>query len=347
MPTVLAVDGNSVAHRAYHAIVRDEPEGDHWLTGGVVRMLATAWTQGPYDGVVIGFDGPDNRRRQLFEGYKANRPDKDPELVEQLARLPDHLDACGFTVSKHDGIEADDVLAAAAEACSARGWHCDVLSSDRDLMALVSDLVRVLRPRATMSDLKAYGPAAVEAEFGVRPDQYTDYAALRGDPSDGLPGVRGVGKKTARRLLRDHGDVPGIYRSLSHVTPRVEALLRDGREIVERNLLLMAPLPNVEVDVDGAVERGVDPDRVVEALTPLGLGRSAGIFRHAVTRPPLPPMPPPPVDVADTPPPPAAAPGGSGSDPIDDHAPTEADPDLVITLRDEPLPEHTEQPSLF
>ena len=335
--TVLAVDGNSIAHRAYHAIRRDDPDGDAWLTGGFVRMLATAWIEGPYDGIVIGFDGPDNRRRELFAGYKANRPDKDPELIGQLNELPGHLAACGFGVAQHDGIEADDILAATADACSARGWRCDVLSSDRDLVAVVSESVRLLRPRATMSDLKAYDPEAVMGEFGVRPDQYTDYAALRGDTSDGLPGVHGVGPKTARRLLRDYGDVPGIYEALCNLPPRVEAMMREGREVVERNLMLMAPLPNVEVDVDGAVASGIDLDRVEAALLPLGLGRAVGIFSHAVNRPPLPPMPPPPVDAPPTTTPSAPAHIAEGTDATR----------VVITLMDEPLPADTEQPSLF
>lgn len=291
--TILAVDGNSLAHRAYHAIVRDDPDGADWVTGGLVRMLATAWSQGPYDGVVIGFDGPANRRRELFEGYKADRPDKDPELIRQLGRLPGHLTACGFTVVIEEGVEADDVLAAAADSCRDLGWRCDVLSSDRDLVAVVADEVRLLRPRATMSDLKVYDPDAVLAEFGILPQQYTDFAALRGDTSDGLPGVHGIGPKTAARLLRDHGDIPSIYQALAHLPPRVEALLRAGREVVERNLLLMAPLPNVSVDVASAA-RGVDLDAVDDALVPLGLGRAAGILRNAVGRPPLPPMPPPP-----------------------------------------------------
>lgn len=338
MTTILAVDGNSIAHRAYHAIRRDDPEGDHWLTGGFVRMLATAWAEGPYDGVVIGFDGPNNRRRDLYDGYKANRPDKDALLVEQLGRLPRHLASCGFTVVQQDGVEADDVLAATAEECVARGWSCDVLSSDRDLVSVVCATVRLLRPRATMSDLKAYGPSEVMAEFGVRPDQYTDYAALRGDPSDGLPGVNGIGPKTARRLLRDYDDVPGIYRSLPHLPPRVEAMLRDGREVVERNLLLMAPLPNLEVDVEAAAAAGIDTGRLESALLPLGLGRAVGIFSAALSRPPLPPMPPPP----DEPSGPDVAPPKTRDEPS---APS-VDERIVVTIPDS-APTASEQPSLF
>ncbi len=298
MPHLLAVDGNSLAHRAFHALKHDEPEGA-FVTRGVVRMLASAWVEGPFHAAVVAFDSPDNRRKELYPEYKAHRPDKDPELPAQLDLLREHLDACGFVVVEEPGVEADDLLAATADACQARGWRCSVLSSDRDLLALVSETTTLLRPRQSMSDLRCYDPAAVQREYGVRPDQYTDLAALRGDPSDGLTGVKGVGPKIAARLLRDYDDVPGIYANLLNCQPRIEAALRASRRDVERNLLLMAPLPNLVVDVAGAVDAGVDLDRVDATLVALGMGEAAGRFRYAVERPPLPPMPPPPVDEPD------------------------------------------------
>lgn len=295
MPTVLAVDGNSLAHRAFHALVREEPEGA-FVTRGVVRMLASAWIEGPYDAIVVAFDSKENRRKDLYPEYKANRPEKDPELPRQLDQLRENLAGCGFVVVEEHGVEADDLLAATAEGCSTRGWRCDVLSSDRDLLALVDDHVRLLRPRQSMSDLRCYDPARVKADYGVRPDQYTDLAALRGDPSDGLSGVKGVGPKTAARLLRDYDHVPGIYANLINVQPKLEAALRAAREDVERNLLLMAPLPNLEVDLDRILSAGIDLDRLDSTLVGLGMGEAAGRFRYAVERPPLPPMPPPPLE---------------------------------------------------
>ena len=303
MPTLLAVDGNSLAHRAYHALVDDETTGD-WVTGGVVTMLASAWRQsgwaGGYDGVVVAFDSPYNRRKEQYAGYKAHRPDKDPELHQQLDACRTHLAACGLTVAEHHGAEADDLLAAAADACVARGWRCDVLSSDRDLVALVGDGVRLLRPRRTMADLAICDEAAVQDEFGVAPWQYTDLAALRGDPSDGLDGVHGIGPKTAARLLRDYDDVPGIYAALSNLPTHWERVLRAGRANVERNLLLMAPIPGLDVDVAGACERGIDLARVEEVLTAAGVAQAADRLRFAVQRPALPPMPPPPAQEAPT-----------------------------------------------
>jgi len=292
---VLAVDGNSLAHRAYHAMVDGDDAVGHFVTAGIVAMLGSVWGAGPYDGIVMAFDHQHNQRREDWPVYKADRS-TDPRLREHLQAAPDHMEACGFRVEITHGAEADDLLAATADDCTARGWRCTILSGDRDLTALVSDTVTLLRPRATMSDLRVYDPAAVRREYGVAPDQYTDLAALRGDPSDGLPGVHGIGAKTAARLLRDHGSLAAIYANLVHLPPKVEAALRAGREIAERNRLLMSPLPNLVVNVDAAVTSGVDLDRIEAALAALDIPGAGARFRWAVERPSPPPRPPLPDD---------------------------------------------------
>ncbi|MDX1509989.1 MAG: 5'-3' exonuclease H3TH domain-containing protein [Nitriliruptorales bacterium] len=293
MTAVLAVDGNSLAHRAFHACEPDERQGA-FVVGAVVRMVATAWDHGPFDAVIFGFDDSDNRRKELDADYKAHRPDHDPLLDEQLAVLPEQLAACGFTVVVHPGAEADDVMAAVATDCERAGWDCAILSSDRDLLALVSDRVRLLRPQGTFANLLVYEPGDVEAEFGVAPLQYTELAALRGDPSDGLTGVHGIGPKTAARLIRRYGSAMRLYDALHLQTPKIEAALRAGRDVVERNLLLMAPLADVTVDVEAALRAAPTPDDVDAGLLPLDQGWAAGRFRHVVTRGPREPSAPPP-----------------------------------------------------
>jgi hypothetical protein len=175
-----------------------------------------------------------------------------------------------------------------------RGWRCDLLSSDRDLTALVGPTTRLLRPRATMADLVVEDEARVRATYGIEPHQYTDLAAMRGDPSDGLDGVRGHRPQDRRAAAARPRQRPRLYEVLHDLPPRVEAALRAGREQVERNLLLMAPLPNLPVDVDAAVRAGVDLDRLERTLEPARPGRRrptpAG---NAVEAPPPPPAPPP------------------------------------------------------
>jgi 5'-3' exonuclease len=299
-PRVLAVDGNSLGHRAYHSS-RDADIGDDEVavtTGAIVSMLATAWRYGPYDALIIGFDSPDNRRKQAFPEYKAGRPPTPPALTDALDLARGHLDACGLMVVEHHGAEADDVLAAVTDACEARDWRCDLLSSDRDLTALVGPLTRLLRPRSRFADLEVEDVEQVRRRYGIDPAQYVDLAALRGDPSDGLRGATGIGPKIAARLLRDHGSVPALYGMLHDLPPKVEASLREARERVERNLELMAPIPHLPVDVDAALARGFDVERIEAVLDGLGVGVAARRFTRAVTEPPppLPPMPPPPDD---------------------------------------------------
>ena len=111
-PVLLAVDGNSLGHRGYHSSKQDEPDGRPLATGAVLSMLASAWVHGPYDGVVIGFDSPTNRRKQDHPEYKSTRPPTPPELTAALELLREHLRSCGFLVAEHRGAEADDVMAA-------------------------------------------------------------------------------------------------------------------------------------------------------------------------------------------------------------------------------------------
>jgi len=340
--TLLAVDGNSLGHRAFHG-VRGEPAGrggSRQVTGVVVSMLASVWLHGPYDTVAVAFDHPDNRRRELDPDYKANRPETDPALRAALDRLREDLWACGFAVLEHDGAEADDVLAALADGCQERGWRCDLLSSDRDLIALVGGGTRLLRPRATFSDLVVEDEAAVREAYGIDPWQYTELAALRGDPSDGLDGAEGIGPRLAARLLRDHGSIAAIYACLSDLPMRLETSLRRAREQVERNLMLMAPLPNLAVDLEAVLAHGVDPERVRSQLADLDLEPAARRFVRAATSPPPAPVPPPP----DEPPPPDdPRTDGGGLPPT---APT-SDRFAQGTAAPAPGPLHGEQPSLF
>ncbi len=294
---VLAVDGNSLGHRAYHS-VQDAPSGDDrpLVTGALISMLASAWIHGPYDAVLIGFDHPVNRRKEFAPEYKANRPPTPPPLTAALQVLREHLRTCGFHVVEHEGAEADDVLAATGDACTRLGWRCDLLSSDRDLTALVGPGVRLLRPRARFADLVVEDEALVRATYGVDPAGYVELAALRGDDSDGLQGARGIGTKTAARLVREHGSVAALYEALSDLPPRIEASLREARARVERNLLLMAPVPHLDVGVEELTGAVVDADRVTDTLEPLGLGDAARRFARALAAPPPPPRAPHPAD---------------------------------------------------
>jgi 5'-3' exonuclease len=280
---LLAVDGSSIAHRAWHS-TRDDP-GDDDLTAVVAAMasmLASTWRHGPYDVALVALDHPVNRRRELFPAYKAQRSPTDPALRVVLDALPAALRAAGVPIRVREGAEADDLLAAAADDGARRGWRTDLLSSDRDLTALVGPRVRLLRPRRRFADLAVEDEAAVEAEHGVPARRYRDLAALRGDPSDGLEGAPGIGPATAARLLREFGDVPTLYRALADLPPRTAASLRRGREAVERNLLLMAPLPHLDAELEAAVAAGPPLVGLVADLEARGADGAASRLRRAL-----------------------------------------------------------------
>lgn len=273
---VLAVDGNSMAHRAWHAIRDGDDAVGAFVLGGIVTLVASVWHHGPFDGVLIALDDEVNQRKETHPTYKADRS-TDPDLRERLRALPDHLAAAGIATACEPGAEADDLLAATARAATRRGWRTSILSGDRDLLPLVDDHVRLLRPRATMSDLVAYDVATVRAEYGVDPRSYRHLAALRGDPSDGLPGVPGIGAKTAARLLAEHGDLDALYANLCYLPPRAERALRQGRVVAYDNLAVMSPL-DVPVDLDTVGP--LDVARTRQALDALGQGRAARRLAH-------------------------------------------------------------------
>ena len=210
-PVLLAVDGDGLLHRAFHGI-GDSSELDAagrpvGALRGLVTFVAAAAARLRPDAVLVGFDSRvDPLRKALFPGYKGHRPPRSPELDDQLDAAPELLGAAGIAVARVPGYEGDDVLASAARLAGAAGWQCVVLTRDRDLFALLDDSTSVLRLMGDgIEGAQLLDSAALRTGYGVGPDQYRDYAALRGDTSDNLPGVRGIGSKTAARLLQAFG----------------------------------------------------------------------------------------------------------------------------------------------
>ena len=318
MRHLLAVDGSSLAHRAWHSTRSDEDgERDGAVTAAFASMLATTWEHGPYAAVMIAFDHPVNHRRRDFPEYKVQRTATPDALRSALDRTHDHLTQAGFAVRREEGVEADDLLAAASDGARSRTWVCDLLSSDRDMLALVGGTVRLLRPRQRFTDLAIEDEEAVRATYGVDPQHYIDLAALRGDVSDGLTGAPGIGPARAARLVRDHGSVADIYRALPDLPPALARSLREGRDDVERNLLLMSPIPHLDVDLDDVAARGAPLAALAQLVDELGFTGAARRVRRvadglagrpgrdpaqATSRAPgaaaesMPPMPPPPDD---------------------------------------------------
>jgi DNA polymerase-1 len=207
---LLVVDGDSFAHRAFHALPKnilrrgDKPAG---AILGFANMLLRLYQAEQPRAVLVGWDTlyAPTYRHKAFRAYQSGRQ-FDDALVEQLDALPDFVAACGFINAKARGYEADDFLAAAVAAEERRGGTVLVASGDRDTFQLASAATTILYP-VRAGEMARIGPAGVRARYGVDPEQVPDFIALRGDPSDKLPGAPGVGAIGAASLLRTHGSL--------------------------------------------------------------------------------------------------------------------------------------------
>jgi DNA polymerase-1 len=208
---LLVVDGDSFAHRAYHAlpksIRRAEGRPGNALVG-FANMLLRLWEAEQPRAALVGWDTLEvpTYRHVAFAAYQSGR-EFDAELLEQLGMLPELVAALGFAPAKAPGYEADDFLAAAVAEEERRGGRAVVASGDRDSFQLASERTTVLFPTRGVSQIDRIGPAEVRERYGVEPAQVPDFIALRGDPSDRLPGARGVGAKRAAELLGQYGSL--------------------------------------------------------------------------------------------------------------------------------------------
>jgi DNA polymerase I len=202
LSTLLVMDGDSFAHRAYHGLPKSIRMN---AVVGFTNMLMRLWEVEQPGSVFVGWDTltVPTYRHEAFAAYQSGRVFED-SILEQLELLPDVVRACGFVAAKAPGYEADDFLAAAATA-----WKGPALvaTSDRDAFQLVSDRVTVLQPTRGVSEVARIGPAEVRERYGIEPAQVPDLIALRGDPSDKLPGARGIGPKKAADILNEFGSL--------------------------------------------------------------------------------------------------------------------------------------------
>jgi DNA polymerase-1 len=243
---LLVIDGDSLAHRAYHALPKTIRRAGGRPSGAIVgftNFLLRLWDDEQPRAILVGWDTLEvpTYRHEALTGYQGGR-EFDDDLLEQLALLPELVDAFGFACAKAPGYEADDFLAAAAAAEEKRRGTVVVATSDRDSFQLASAKTTILQPVRGVSELTRIGPAEVRERYGVEPAQVVDFIALRGDPSDRIPGAPGVGPKKAADLLRQYGSL--------------DAALADGRFSAQEEELRLyrriasldasAPLPPLE-----------------------------------------------------------------------------------------------------
>jgi DNA polymerase-1 len=246
MRPLLVIDGDSLAHRAYHALPKSMRRAEGKPSNALVgfsNFLLRLWQAESPRAVVVGWDTLEvpTYRHELFAGYQGGR-EFDAELLEQLDLLPEVVRSFGFAAAKGAGYEADDFLAAAVRDEESRGGDALVVTSDRDSFQLASESTTILQPTRGVSELARIGPADVRERYGVDPAQVPDFIALRGDPSDKIPGARGVGPKTAATLLGEYGTLEAMLEA-----GRFEAQAEELR-LYRRMATLdaSAPLPPLE-----------------------------------------------------------------------------------------------------
>jgi 5'-3' exonuclease len=274
-PTLLALDGNSLFHRAYHGYAHTNLTNAAgqpvYAIHGFLALLNGVLEIAGADAVVIAFDDPDrNERKVRWPQYKAQRSEKDDALVDQMVRLMAVLGDAGMPVVIEPGWEADDVVASVALLADARGWHTVIATSDRDAFSLITDTTSVLRLGNKLDNAVTLTPQLLVDTFGITPAQYLDYAALRGDTSDNLPGVKGIGEKTAAALLQEFGTVEAaladIERVIAVLKPAAARNLLAGRDAWELNRQIMDQRRDLPVNLDGRMLDELDLTALAAAL---------------------------------------------------------------------------------
>ena len=240
MTKLLLLDGNSLTYRAFFALPQDMSTASGQLTNavfGFTSMFINVLKEQRPDAVLVAFDRPEPTfRHEADATYKANRDAAPDPLRQQMGLVREVLAALGVATCELAGWEADDLIATATDQAVARGDDVVIVTGDRDTYQLVKDPhVKVLYNRRGVSDYALYDEAGILERTGVTPAQYPEYAALRGDPSDNLPGVPGVGEKTAAKLIATYGGLDGIFAHVDEQTPKLRASLTEHEERIRKN----------------------------------------------------------------------------------------------------------------
>jgi DNA polymerase-1 len=239
-PTLMLLDGNSLAFRAFYALPAENFKTRGGLTTnavyGFTAMLINLLRDEAPSHIAAAFDvSRQTFRSERYPEYKANRSATPDEFHGQIDITKEVLGALGITVLSEPGFEADDLIATLATQAENEGYRVLVVTGDRDSLQLVSDDVTVLYPRKGVSELTRFTPEAVVEKYGLTPTQYPDFAALRGDPSDNLPGIPGVGEKTASKWIAEYGSLQGLVDNVDSVRGKVGDALRANLAGVVRN----------------------------------------------------------------------------------------------------------------
>ena len=272
MSKLLLLDGNSLTYRAFFAVPEDMATRSGQPTGavfGFTSMLINLVRDHRPDAIAVCFDRREPTFRHIAEPqYKAHRDETPSTLIDQMGLVRQVLESLNISAVDCSGFEADDLLATLAFEAEQRGDDVLIVSGDRDVYQLVHDpRIRVLYNRRGVTDYALYDEAGIAERTGVTPDLYVQYAALRGDPSDNLPGVPGVGEKTAAKLLNKYGNVEELLAAAAQQTPKLAENLAAHSDVVRRNIDLMTLRMDAPIKVTSADLRWDSFDAELAART--------------------------------------------------------------------------------
>ncbi len=248
---LLAIDGNSILNRAFYGVRLLSNKKGMYTNGifGFLNILLKLRKEYPTDCVAVTFDlRAPTFRHQQYDGYKANRKGMPEELAMQLAPLKEILTALGYQILEKEGYEADDILGTLAKECTENGDDCVIATGDRDSLQLVNDHVAVCLVK-TKENVYC-DPEQIQKDYGMTPPQIVDLKALMGDASDNIPGVKGIGEKTALSLIQNYHTIEEIYKDLDalSVTPRIKKLLAEGKDSAFMSKELATIVTDVPLD---------------------------------------------------------------------------------------------------
>ena len=273
MPRKIAViDGNSLMHRAYHAVppTMNAPDGTPTnAVFGFISMLLKFVEVASPDAVICAFDaGRPAFRMEALEQYKAQRPPMDEDLKVQFPIIESLLESMNVPVVRVKGWEGDDVLGTIAARDEELGYETLLVTGDKDAYQLASDLTRIVTTKKGITDVAIYGPAEVEERYGVTPAQFPDFLGLKGDSSDNIPGVPGIGDKGAARLLSAYGSIDGIYENLDKLKGKQLQNLQENKDAayISRRVATIVRDLDFPLDIEDASFPSFDVDEVTAAF---------------------------------------------------------------------------------
>ncbi len=278
-PRLFLIDGHALAYRTYFALTR-AGDPSRWITKsgeptagtyGFVSVLLSLLEREEPEYLAVSFDTGRTFRDDLFDEYKATREKMPDDLRLQIERIREIITAFGIPILEAEGFEADDVLGTVARKAASQDVHTIIVTGDRDLLQLVSENVTIQLSGQKLSEATDYGPEQVRKRYGLEPGQLVDYKALVGDSSDNIPGVRGVGEKTATSLLQQYKNLDNIFANLDDVPTRFRSKLDDGREsaYLSKKLGQIETEVPIEFDLEACRAQAYNRDEIVDLFREL------------------------------------------------------------------------------